>query len=110
MKKEHKKLGKNLITADEARKLVKSEQLPDDWLEVSLEKISERIRFQAESMSNHEAMWECQIQIMTDNGVWKFIPIKDEKKIEVVMEILESREYSVEMANGMENRVISIKW
>ena len=94
-KKKETPLACLVMTAKDAKALIKCEQLPDNWLSLALTKINEYIKFQAESKSNHTSIWDCNINLTNADGTYLIIPVKDKDKLVEVSNILINRGYEV---------------
>ena len=107
LKKKKNSFAGMVLSAKDARALIKSEQLPENWLTIALAAIDEQIKFQAESKSNHTAIWNCQVKYGT-----VFVPVKDKDKLKQISNILISRGYEINTFQGYTGGEWSmdIKW
>jgi len=112
LKKKKNSFAGMVLSAKDARALIKSEQLPENWLTVALIRIDEQIKFQAESKSNHTTIWNCQVQYADEYGRNVFVPIKDKAKLIEISNILISRGYEINVFQGYTGGEWSmdIKW
>ena len=115
LKKKEDPLANMVIPAEEARKLMKNDKFPENWLKFALNDINQAIMFQANSKNEHVALWNCQIKYLNAEGVWVFIPLtkeKDEDKLVMVRDILVSRGYEVVTSSNAAEAGwwLDIKW
>ena len=101
--REKKVMGELVMTAGEAKGLIRDEQLPENWLGIVLTRIDHDIRFQAESKSNRTMIWECEIKYEDEEKKSVIVSIKDVDKLDIVRFILESRGYKVNLSPHYSN-------